>query len=118
MNTLFVDRLDRAVDPSRLLDAVDGRGPGNQFRRVDHVRRAVAVHDAARVGQFLHQGAGAPRMVEMHVGRDHEAHVLGAAAERRQRIEEARESGELAEGQVVVELTSGNMGTGLAIVCW
>jgi cysteine synthase A len=32
-------------------------------------------------------------------------------------IEEARESGELAEGQVVVELTSGNMGTGLAIVC-
>jgi cysteine synthase A len=32
-------------------------------------------------------------------------------------IEDARESGELAEGQVVVELTSGNMGTGLAIVC-
>lgn len=32
-------------------------------------------------------------------------------------IEEARASGELAEGQVVVELTSGNMGTGLAIVC-
>lgn len=32
-------------------------------------------------------------------------------------IEDARQSGELAEGQVVVELTSGNMGTGLAIVC-
>lgn len=32
-------------------------------------------------------------------------------------IEEARDSGELAEGQAVVELTSGNMGTGLAIVC-
>ena len=35
----------------------------------------------------------------------------------RQTIEDARASGELAEGQVVVELTSGNMGTGLAIVC-
>lgn len=32
-------------------------------------------------------------------------------------IEAARESGELAKGQTVVELTSGNMGTGLAIVC-
>ena len=32
-------------------------------------------------------------------------------------IEEARESGELVEGQTVVELTSGNMGTGLSIVC-
>jgi len=32
-------------------------------------------------------------------------------------IEAARERGELAEGQAVVELTSGNMGTGLAIVC-
>ena len=32
-------------------------------------------------------------------------------------IEEAQDSGELADGQVVVELTSGNMGTGLAIVC-
>jgi cysteine synthase A len=35
----------------------------------------------------------------------------------RQIIMEARESGELQPGQVVVELTSGNMGTGLAIVC-
>ncbi|GAW35390.1 cysteine synthase [Roseovarius sp. A-2] len=32
-------------------------------------------------------------------------------------IEAARASGELSDGQVVVELTSGNMGTGLAIVC-
>lgn len=32
-------------------------------------------------------------------------------------IEDARASGDLAEGQPVVELTSGNMGTGLAIVC-
>jgi cysteine synthase A len=32
-------------------------------------------------------------------------------------IEDARASGELAEGQAVIELTSGNMGTGLAIVC-
>ena len=32
-------------------------------------------------------------------------------------IEAARASGELRDGQVVVELTSGNMGTGLAIVC-
>ena len=32
-------------------------------------------------------------------------------------IEEARSSGELAEGQTVVEMTSGNMGAGLAIVC-
>ncbi len=32
-------------------------------------------------------------------------------------IEGARESGELAPGQPVVELTSGNMGTGLALVC-
>lgn len=32
-------------------------------------------------------------------------------------IKSARASGELAEGQIVVELTSGNMGTGLAIVC-
>lgn len=32
-------------------------------------------------------------------------------------IEDARASGELAPGQTVVELTSGNMGTGLAIVC-
>lgn len=32
-------------------------------------------------------------------------------------IEAARASGELREGQTVVELTSGNMGTGLAIVC-
>ena len=32
-------------------------------------------------------------------------------------VEAARESGELAEGQTVVELTSGNMGTGLSIVC-
>lgn len=32
-------------------------------------------------------------------------------------VEAARDSGELAEGQTVVELTSGNMGTGLAIVC-
>lgn len=32
-------------------------------------------------------------------------------------IEAAEESGALAPGQVVVELTSGNMGTGLAIVC-
>lgn len=32
-------------------------------------------------------------------------------------IEAARASGELREGQPVVELTSGNMGTGLAIVC-
>ncbi len=35
----------------------------------------------------------------------------------RQTIESARASGELAGGQTVVELTSGNMGTGLAIVC-
>ncbi|MEQ9260180.1 MAG: cysteine synthase family protein [Roseovarius sp.] len=35
----------------------------------------------------------------------------------REIVDAARESGELAEGQVVVELTSGNMGTGLAIVC-
>lgn len=32
-------------------------------------------------------------------------------------IEEAERSGELQPGQTVVELTSGNMGTGLAIVC-
>jgi cysteine synthase A len=32
-------------------------------------------------------------------------------------IEEAEESGALKKGQTVVELTSGNMGTGLAIVC-
>jgi hypothetical protein len=32
-------------------------------------------------------------------------------------IQSARASGELAEAQTVVELTSGNMGTGLAIVC-
>ena len=32
-------------------------------------------------------------------------------------IEEAERSGALAPGQTVVELTSGNMGTGLAIVC-
>ncbi len=32
-------------------------------------------------------------------------------------IEEAERSGELRPGQTVVELTSGNMGTGLAIVC-
>jgi len=32
-------------------------------------------------------------------------------------IEDARHSGELMPGQTVVELTSGNMGTGLAIVC-
>jgi cysteine synthase A len=32
-------------------------------------------------------------------------------------IEEAEESGDLQPGQTVVELTSGNMGTGLAIVC-
>jgi cysteine synthase A len=32
-------------------------------------------------------------------------------------IEAARASGDLRDGQVVVELTSGNMGTGLAIVC-
>ncbi|WP_238365681.1 PLP-dependent cysteine synthase family protein [Mesobacterium pallidum] len=32
-------------------------------------------------------------------------------------IEAAKADGSLAEGQVVVELTSGNMGTGLAIVC-
>lgn len=32
-------------------------------------------------------------------------------------IEEAEESGELKPGQTVLELTSGNMGTGLAIVC-
>jgi cysteine synthase A len=32
-------------------------------------------------------------------------------------IEDARSSGELEPGQTVVELTSGNMGTGLAIVC-
>jgi cysteine synthase A len=32
-------------------------------------------------------------------------------------IEEAEESGQLSPGQTVVELTSGNTGTGLAIVC-
>ena len=32
-------------------------------------------------------------------------------------VEDARASGTLASGQTVVELTSGNMGTGLAIVC-
>ncbi len=32
-------------------------------------------------------------------------------------IEEAEESGDLQPGQMVLELTSGNMGTGLAIVC-
>ena len=35
----------------------------------------------------------------------------------RQIIEDAVETGELAPGQTVVELTSGNTGTGLAIVC-
>ena len=35
----------------------------------------------------------------------------------RQMIEEARADGRLAEGQTVIELTSGNTGTGLAIVC-
>ena len=35
----------------------------------------------------------------------------------RQIIEDAEESGELKPGQTVVELTSGNTGTGLAIVC-
>ena len=32
-------------------------------------------------------------------------------------IEEAERAGELQPGQTVLELTSGNMGTGLAIVC-
>ena len=32
-------------------------------------------------------------------------------------IEQARETGKLSNGQVVVEVTSGNTGTGLAIVC-
>jgi len=35
----------------------------------------------------------------------------------RQIIEDAENSGELSPGQIVVELTSGNTGTGLAIVC-
>jgi cysteine synthase A len=35
----------------------------------------------------------------------------------RQIIEDAENSGELESGQTVVELTSGNTGTGLAIVC-
>src|ERR671913_371015 len=34
-----------------------------------------------------------------------------------QMIEEAESAGELTPGQTVVELTSGNTGTGLAIVC-
>lgn len=35
----------------------------------------------------------------------------------RQIIEDAEADGSLAPGQTVVELTSGNFGTGLAIVC-
>lgn len=35
----------------------------------------------------------------------------------RRTIEDAKANGDLREGQCVVELTSGNMGTGLAIVC-
>lgn len=35
----------------------------------------------------------------------------------KQIILDAKESGELADGQTVVELTSGNTGTGFAIVC-
>ena len=35
----------------------------------------------------------------------------------RQIVADAETSGELAAGQTVVELTSGNTGTGLAIVC-
>lgn len=75
------------------------------------------------------EAIGNTPLVELsRISRDLDGHILGkleylnpgfSKKDRiaRQMIEEAEESGALQPGQTVVELTSGNTGTGLAIVC-
>src|SRR5574341_1589548 len=75
------------------------------------------------------EAIGNTPLVELsRVARDLDGHILGkleylnpgfSKKDRiaRQMIEEAELSGALQPGQTVVELTSGNTGTGLAVVC-
>ncbi len=62
--------LERAVAAPHLLFAVDRRGSGPQFRRVDHVPCAARMHRQPCVRQGGHQPAGAAGVIQMHMGED------------------------------------------------
>jgi hypothetical protein len=80
-----VDRHGGPVAPADELLAEDGRGPGPQLRRIDHVPRPAGVHDETGARQPPHDLARSPGVVEVHVGHDHVVHGLGAESSRLER---------------------------------
>ena len=70
-NARLVNRHDVPVHRARALFAVDADGPGNQPLRVHHVRGTARMHDAARVGQVLHEQARTTGVVEVNVRQEY-----------------------------------------------
>ena len=88
--TRCIDRLNVAVHRARLLNAVNGLGALDQFRRINHVRRASWMHYAASVGQCLHQKARTARMVKMDVCEENKIDVGNIKVMLVQRVDEQR----------------------------
>ena len=84
---LLGDRQNVAEQLLKLLLAVHRGRAGLQFARVDHVRQSFRVHHQHRIPADIHQSPGAPGMIEVHVGRDHIAHLPGGGTDLGDRFE-------------------------------
>ncbi len=75
---------------------IQPRRAREQTARIRHVRRALRVHEYARVRATIHQDAGRPRVIEMDVRQENRAHVTKRHALCRQlplqRLERRRRS--------------------------
>jgi hypothetical protein len=70
LHPLGIDADQLAIRAVHLGLAVDHECASVESARVDHVAGTAWVHQHARPGQGLHQGAGAAGMVQVHMGRD------------------------------------------------
>ena len=75
VDAMRIDRLNLTVQVAGLVLAVDRLGTRQDFCRVDHVRRTARMHDAARIGQVLHQQSRAPGMIKMDMREKNEIDV-------------------------------------------
>ena len=93
--------METDIDDSRqgvLLDSVLGAIGKTPLVELSRITRGLEGHILAKL-EYLNPGFSKKDRIAL------------------QMIEEAEEDGNLTPGQTVVELTSGNTGTGLAIVC-
>ena len=92
-HTLLGDRQDLAVHLRVSFRPVHRARPADQLLRVDHVRGAARMQYGLRVGQLVHQQAGAAGMIEVYVCQENIVDRTRVEVLLAQRIEQQRHAG-------------------------